>query len=191
MITITTAERDEAWAASRHWFLKLLLGILFLVFGFIIFGYDDRSLKLLSIFVGVSFLLTALSWFLIAIVVEELRWLWIVAGLIGAGAGVAALVYPDETLKVLSLFLGWFLFLGGIVQFIGAVTAHRDREGWWTGVIVGVLFVGLGAWAVADADHSLAILTTLVGIYCVVKGVYEIVVALYLRRVKHELAHGF
>ena len=177
---ITTTEREETFAASRHWFLKLLVGVLFLVLGFVVLGYDDRSLTVLSIFVGVSFLMTGLSWFLIAVLVDELKGFWIVAGLLASGAGIAVFVYPDETLKVISLFLGWFLLLGGIVHFLIAVT-NRDREGWWLGVVFGIVQFGLGAWAVGETERSLALLMTLVGVYCVIKGIYEMIVALQLR----------
>lgn len=186
MTAITTAEREEAPAGARQWFLRLLLGILFLILGFVVLGYDDRSLTVVSIIFGVSFVMTGLSWLLIAGRVDELRGFWIVAGLLALGAGVAAFVYPDETLKTLSLFLGWFLLLGGIVQFLTAVT-DRDREGWWLGVAFGVVQLGLGAWAVGETDRSLVLLTTLVGVYCVLKGIYELVLALRLRRRTHAL----
>ena len=186
MLMITVEEREQAFAAARRWGLKLLVGILFLVLGFVVLGYDDRSLTVLSIFIGVSFLMTGLSWFLVAAEVDELKGFWIVGGLVAVGAGIAAFAYPGETLKVLSLFLGWFLLLAGIIQFLVAVT-NRDREGWWLGVLVGIVLFGLGAWAVGETDRSLTLLTTLVGVYCIIKGIYEMIVALQLRRLKHEL----
>jgi hypothetical protein len=52
-------ERQALLAEARHWWLRLLWGVLFLVLGFVIFGYDADSLTVLSIFIGVSFLLSS------------------------------------------------------------------------------------------------------------------------------------
>jgi uncharacterized membrane protein HdeD (DUF308 family) len=160
--------------------------VLFLVFGFIVFGYDERSVAVLSIFIGVSFALTGLSWLLIAALVEEVRVFFLVIGLLALGGSIAAFVWPDETLKILSLMLGWFLLLGGIAQFALAVM-QRDREGWWLGVVFGVLQFGLGAWALGETERSVVLFATLIGIYCVVKGVFELIAGFELRRVKHRL----
>jgi uncharacterized membrane protein HdeD (DUF308 family) len=189
MVVLTTLEREEALAMTRQWGLRLIVGILFLILGFVVLGYDDRSLTVLSIFIGVSFLMTGLSWFLVAGLVDELRGFWVVGGLLAVGGGIAAFAYPDETLKILSLFLGWFLLLAGFIQFIAAVT-NRDRDGWWLGLVVGIVLFGLGAWAVGETDRSIVLLTTLVGVYCIIKGMYDVIVALQFRRLKRELLRG-
>jgi uncharacterized membrane protein HdeD (DUF308 family) len=186
VIATTAAEREALRDVSRRWYLRILVGVLFLVFGFIVFGYDERSVAVLSIFIGVSFALTGLSWLLIAALVEEVRVFFLVIGLLALGGSIAAFVWPDETLKILSLMLGWFLLLGGIAQFALAVM-QRDREGWWLGVVFGVLQFGLGAWALGETERSVVLFATLVGIYCVVKGVFELIAGFELRRLKHRL----
>jgi uncharacterized membrane protein HdeD (DUF308 family) len=185
-VELSSSERDALLASARHWWLHLFGAALFLILGFIILGYDAQSLTVLSIFFGVSFLLSSLTWFLAASVADEGRWFWIIGGVLGLVAAIVAFAYPDETVRVLSLLLGWFLLLAGLVQFIGAL-AHRDRELWWISLVFGILLFGLGAWAVGDSDRSLALLATIVGVYCVLKGVLDAVIALRLRRLKHEL----
>ena len=185
-VDYSAAERELILAESRHWFIRVLWGVLFLILGFIILGYDTQSLTVLSIFIGVSFLLSSLTWFLAAAVAVEGRGFWIVGGVLGLAAAIVAFAYPDETLRVLSLLLGWFLLLGGLLQLVGALT-HRDRELWWIGLIFGIVLFGLGAWAVGETDRSLALLATIVGVYCLLKGVLEVVVALRVRSLKHQL----
>jgi uncharacterized membrane protein HdeD (DUF308 family) len=178
-------ERDFTLATARLWGVTFAIGVLFLILGFVILGYDERSLTVLSIFIGISFLMTSMTWFLLAAVVDELKWFWVVSALLAFGGAIVAFAYPDETLKVLSLILGWFLLLTGIVQFIVALT-NRDREGWWLNLLVGIILFGLGAWAVGETDRSLVLLTTIVGVYCVLKGILEIMLALSQRRLKRE-----
>jgi uncharacterized membrane protein HdeD (DUF308 family) len=186
LVEFTDPEREAILVAARRWWLHLFGSVLFLILGFIILGYDSDSLTVLSIFFGVSFLLSSLTWFLAASVADEGRWFWIIGGLLGFVAAIVAFAYPDETIRVLSLLLGWFLLLAGLVQLIGAL-AHRDRELWWVSLIFGIILFGLGAWAVGETDRSVALLTTIVGIFCVLKGVMDAVVALRLRRLKHAL----
>lgn len=188
MITVelSGSERDALLAEARGWGLRLFWAVLFLILGFIILGYDAQSATVLSIFFGVSFLLSSVTWFLTAAVATEGRGFWVVGGVLGLVAAIVAFAYPDETLRVLSLLLGWFLLLGGLVQLVGALT-HRDRELWWISLVFGIVLFGLGAWAVGETDRSLALLATIVGVYCVLKGVLEALVALRLRRLKHEL----
>jgi uncharacterized membrane protein HdeD (DUF308 family) len=178
-------ERDFTLATARLWGVTFAIGVLFLILGFVILGYDDRSLTVLSIFIGISFLMTSMTWFLLAAVVDELKWFWVVSALLAFGGAIVAFAYPDETLKVLSLILGWFLLLTGIVQFQVALT-NRDREGWWLNLLAGIILFGLGAWAVGETDRSLVLLTTIVGVYCVLKGILEILLALSQRRLKRE-----
>ena len=186
IVEYSDPEREAILSEARHWWLRLSWGVLFLVLGFVIFGYDADSLTVLSIFIGVSFLLSSLTWFLMATVAVEGRGFWLVGGILGLAAAIVAFAYPDETLRVLSLMLGWFLLLAGLVQFVGAL-AHRDRELWWISLIFGIVVFGLGAWAVGETDRSLALLATIVGIYCVLKGVLEAVAAMRLRSLKRHL----
>jgi uncharacterized membrane protein HdeD (DUF308 family) len=187
IVEYTASEREALLASARHWWLHLFGAVLFLILGFIVLGYDSDSLTVMSIFFGISFLLSSLTWFLAASVADEGRWFWIIGGLLGLAAAIVAFAYPDETIRVLSLLLGWFLLLAGLVQLVGAI-AHRDRELWWISLIFGIVLFGLGAWAVGDSDRSVALLATIVGIFCVLKGVLDAVVALRLRRLKHELS---
>jgi uncharacterized membrane protein HdeD (DUF308 family) len=186
VVSVSVSEREVLLAEARLWWFRLLLGVLFLILGFVILGYDTRSLTVLSIFLGVSFLLSSLTWFAVASVADEFKGVWITGGVLGLVCGILAFAYPDETLRVLSLLLGWFLLLGGLVHTIGAL-ANRDREAWWMGLASGIIMFGLGAWAVRETDRSVILLVTIVGVYCVLKGVLELVVGIRLRRLKGTL----
>ncbi len=134
-----------------------------------------------------TFCLTALPFFVMAAAVDQSGWVWIVLGLIALGAGIAAFVYSDETLRVLGLMLGWFLLFVGIIDVILALT-NRDLEWWWLRLIRGAVFFGLGAWAAGEPDRSVLLIVTIVGIYCLLKGIVEIVLAFELRSARKHLA---
>jgi uncharacterized membrane protein HdeD (DUF308 family) len=186
VVVVSVPDREALLASARQWWLRILAGVLFLILGFVILGYDTRSLVVLSVFLGVSFLLSALTWFLVASVADEFRGVWIAGGVLGLACGILAFAYPDETLRVLSLLLGWFLLLGGLVHTIGALM-NRDRELWWMSLVFGIILFGLGAWSVGETDRSVIVLATIVGVYCVLKGILELVAGVRMHRLKREL----
>lgn len=172
---------QEAQAVSRLWGVNLVVGILYLILGFIVLSFDTTSLTVVSILIGVSFIFTGLAWFFLAAVVPELRWFWVIGGVLAIVAGVIAIAYPDETLRILSLIVGWFLLIAGILDVVLALT-NRDREYWWMTLIAGAVMFGLGAWAVREPNRSIVLLLAIVGVYCIIRGVSEIVQALQLRK---------
>lgn len=180
------ADRQALLDSVRLWGLHLCVGILFLILGFVILGYDTQSITVVSILIGVAFLLTGFSWIAIGLLVEEMRWWFLVGGLLAVIAGIIAFIHPDSTLRVLGLIVGWFLLIAGILDVIVSLT-NRDRDLWWLGMIAGFVMFGLGAWAVNEKDNSIAIILTIVGIYCLIRGVGGIVTSFQMRRIKKEL----
>jgi uncharacterized membrane protein HdeD (DUF308 family) len=179
-------DRKDAAAASRLWGVVLLGGILFLILGFIILSYNATSLTTVSILIGVSFVFTGINWLFISRVEPELRGWFVVGGILALIAGIIAFVYPDETLRVLSLILGWFLLVVGLLDIVVALT-NRNRDLWWLRLITGIVMFGLGAWAVREDNRSILLLVTITGVYCLLRGIVDIIVAFALRSVKKEL----
>jgi uncharacterized membrane protein HdeD (DUF308 family) len=173
-------DRGQGEAEARRWWVPLVSGILLLVLGFVVLSYSAQSLVVLSIFIGVSFVLTGFSWLALATVVDELRWFWIVGGILALCAGTVAFVYPGETLRVLALVIGWFLLVAGILDIVNSLL-HRHVEGWWLGLAQGIVMLGLGAWAAGEDDRSVILLVTIVGVFCLLRGINDIVVAFRLK----------
>lgn len=179
-------DREMLAETSKMWWLLLVSGVLFLILGFVVLSYDTTSLAVTSILFGLAFIMGGLSMFALAAVAQSWRWLWIVGGIVGVGAGIVAFAYPEETLFVLGLLLGWFLLVSGVVNVVFSLT-NRDVDGWWLGLIVGAIEIGLGAWAVGEPDRSVLLLITIVGIFCVIRGIVDIVRAFRLRSIHKEL----
>jgi uncharacterized membrane protein HdeD (DUF308 family) len=181
-------DRQMALAVSRLWGVQLFFGILFLILAFVILSYDADSLATVSILIGVSFCFTGVTWIAVgALRDDEMRWWFVAGGVLGLIAGIVAFAYPGETLKVLGLILGWFLLVTGILDVIVALT-NRDRDLWWLGLLTGIVMFGLGAWAVREDERSVILLVTIVGVFCLFRGIAMIVDAFRLRTLKRETA---
>jgi uncharacterized membrane protein HdeD (DUF308 family) len=118
-----------------------------------------------------------------------MRWWYLIGGALGVIAGIISFAYPDETLTVLGLLLGWFLLVAGVVDVIVALM-NRHTEHWWLTLIQGLIMFVLGVWAAGEDDRSVFLLLTLTGIFCVIRGIGEIIAAFALRKVKQELQAG-
>ncbi len=177
--------RDMVQAVSRVWWLYLITGILLLVLGFVVLSYDAESLATTSILIGVSFLVAGMGWLATGVTTDEGRWWVIGGGILGLVAGIIAFVYPGETLLVLGLLTGWYLLVVGIVEVVQSFL-HRDRDMWWLGLVTGVVMFGLGAWAVRDDDRSVLLLVTIVGVFCLLRGIRDVVAAFALRQAGRE-----
>jgi len=171
---------------SRTWWLFLIIGIFWILFGLFVLSYKVGSLLALAVFIGLTFLFTGVSQVITAFRVDSWRWLWILGGILSLIAGIITLAWPNRTLLVLSVLLSWFLVIKGIVDVIDAL-AHTGRDWWWVGLLLGVLEFVLGIWAAGYAGRSLFVFVNLVGIYALFHGFAEIFAAFALRRVGHEI----
>jgi uncharacterized membrane protein HdeD (DUF308 family) len=178
--------RDAVRGLAGGWWLFLILGILWILFGMFVLSYNVGSLLALAVFAGVTFIGTGITQILGAGRAESWRWLYLVGGVLSILAGIIAFVWPGKTLLVLSEILAWFLVFKGIVDVVGAL-ASIGRAWWWVTLIVGILELLLGIWAAGYPGRSLFVFVNLVGIYAMFYGFGEIFAAFDLRRLDHAL----
>jgi uncharacterized membrane protein HdeD (DUF308 family) len=179
--------RDAIRGLARSWWLFLILGVLWILFGMFVLSYNVGSLLALAIFAGVTFIMTGINQLLSFGRVEGgWRWLFLVGGALSIIAGIIAFVWPGRTLLVISVVLAWFLVFKGIVDIVAAFTNH-GRPWWWVTLILGILELLLGIWAVGYPGRSLIVFVNLVGIYAVFYGFTEVFAAFDLRGLGHRL----
>jgi uncharacterized membrane protein HdeD (DUF308 family) len=181
------ASRDALRGVTGVWWLFLILGILWILFGMFVLSYNAGSLLALAIFAGVTFVFTGVNQILSFGRAEGgWRWLYIVGGAISIIAGILAFAWPGRTLLVLSVVLAWFLVFKGIIDIVAAFTNH-GRPYWWVTLILGILELLLGIWAVGYPGRSLFVFVNLVGIYAIFYGFTEVFAAFDLRGLGRRL----
>jgi uncharacterized membrane protein HdeD (DUF308 family) len=172
--------REVAGQLARSWWLFLILGVLWILFGMFVLSYNVGSLLALAAFVAATFIATGITQLLAAGRVDSWRWLFLIGGIVSILAGIVAIVWPGRTLLVLSLLIAWFLVFKGIVDVVSAL-ANTHRDWWWVGLLLGVAEFLLGIWAVGYPGRSLFVFVNLVGIYALFLGFSEIFAAFALR----------
>ncbi len=179
--------RDAIRGVTRAWWLFLILGILWILFGMFVLSYNVGSLLALAIFAGITFIMTGINQILTSGRAEGgWRWLYIIGGALSVIAGIIAFVWPGQTLLVISVVLAWFLVFKGIIDIVAAFSNH-GRPYWWVTLILGILELLLGIWAAGYPGRSLIVFVNLVGIYAIFYGVTELFAAFELRGLGRRL----
>jgi uncharacterized membrane protein HdeD (DUF308 family) len=175
--TVRAGVRD----LSAVWWWFLTLGVLWTWFGMFVLSYRVGSLAAVAAFVGVAFLFGGVTQLAVAARVQDWRWLFIVAGILGVAAGILTFVWPGITLYVVAILVAWYLIAFGTIHLVSALAGPKLSY-WWTQLLLGVAELVLGVWAVRSWQRSLVTLVTLVGVWAIFHGVSEIFAAFTLRQ---------
>ena len=108
----------------------------------------------------------------------ELSWKWLVVqGVLGILFGLAAVVFPIETLSAFVLLWGLWALLDGFVSLGEAFARGRSRGTRLLFALLGVVAVAAGAFAVLRPFDTVQALTWVLGVWLLVRGVGELVAA--------------
>ena len=100
------------------------------------------------------------------------------AGILTFGLGVVMLVWPKQTVLVVSWLLGVYLIIAGVSQIVQSFTGDRSGGVRALLAIGGILSLALGLFAFRSAAHSVAVLVLLIGIAWLMSGIGTLVTAI-------------
>jgi uncharacterized membrane protein HdeD (DUF308 family) len=179
-------EIDEAEQVAKDWWLFLFAGIVSLVFGALILSVD-WSLDGLAAFIGTLFIVHGAAIVVTRPLDGGVRSTNIVAGLASIVAGIVLLAWPDRGLYTLAVFFGAWLVALGVLHIVGAFV-NRHAPYWWLVLVLGLLEIPIGIWALRRPGLSLAVIITLAGAWTVATGVWQILIAFEVRSVAKRLS---
>ena len=108
------------------------------------------------------------------------HWGWVLFyGIITVAAGIAAIAWPGETLIVVAVLFGIQLIFSGVFRLVAALSVGEVSAGTrvlW--VLLGILSVIIGLWAIRHVVITLLALVVFLGIYWIVSGVIDIFAAI-------------
>jgi uncharacterized membrane protein HdeD (DUF308 family) len=110
--------------------------------------------------------------------VEEVSrsWGWVFFfGLLTLVIGVLVMVWPDATLKVMVILFGIQFLITGVFRFVKAFGAGEQHRVW--AILLGLLSVGVGIVVLRNLIETLVVIAVIIGIYWVISGVAEFVLA--------------
>jgi uncharacterized membrane protein HdeD (DUF308 family) len=179
-------EVDEAEEVAKSWWLFLIAGVTSLVFGALILAID-WTVDELAAFVGVLFIIQGAAFLITKPLDGGTRSTNVIAGLLGIGAGIALLVWPGRGLYVLAVFVGIWVITSGLLHIVGAFV-NRHAPHWWLVLILGLIEVPIGIWAMRRPGLTLAVIVTLAGVWAIVTGIWQILIAFEVRSLPRRLS---
>jgi uncharacterized membrane protein HdeD (DUF308 family) len=108
------------------------------------------------------------------------RWWYVLAGVVGVIAGLAAAFWPGVTVLVLVLWAGAWAVVTGVLEIAAAV--RGEGPGRWLTALAGALSIAAGLFILLWPGIGALALATVLGIYALVAGVSYFWAAWQVRR---------
>jgi uncharacterized membrane protein HdeD (DUF308 family) len=111
--------------------LMFITGVVSLVLGFFCFRDKLESILLLALWIGISWVFRGLTLLAAALSFDHLpgRGWQVLAGVIIVIGGGVLIIYPMDSIQILTLVAGWWLIVIGIIDVIDALQVrHRTKQ---------------------------------------------------------------
>jgi len=103
-------------------------------------------------------------------------WGWaMLFGLFTLIIGILVMVWPEGTLRVLTVLFGLELILVGVFRLIRAFSADEQHKVW--SVILGILAIFIGVLVLRNIWSTVAVLAVVLGVYWIIAGIIDFVIA--------------
>lgn len=166
---------------SKYWWVLLVTGSLWSLFGLIVFRFDYTTVSALSILLGTVCIAGSVLALMNAFQFHGWGRTWriIFAVLLGI-VGCVAYVHPGNTFAALAAVFAFYLLLRGVFEIVMSIAAHGAPL-WWVTLISGIVQVLLAFWAAGDFGHKAFLLVVWVGASALAHGIAEIVTAFRIK----------
>ena len=169
---------------AKEWWLLAVLGLVSLVCGVLAIVYPDVTLLAVGIIFGFYLLMAGVFELVDAIVGDPAsRALSAIVGIVALLAGLICLRRPGDSLLAIIVVLGAYLIVTGVVRLVRAFASVEHRG--WT-LLSAVVDLILGILILSWPDESLVTLAVLFGISLIFRGVFALVAAFQLRRLRKD-----
>jgi uncharacterized membrane protein HdeD (DUF308 family) len=177
---------------AGSWQTALVLGVLTLILGLIVALHPSTSVDVIAVLLGVLMILSGIFHLIRVFDPKEAHRVWLgIAGLLFIVIGVILIRHLHLTRSVIGLIIGITWIVQGLAALIGGISGGvREGRAWW--IIFGVASIIAGIAVTVAPASSLTVLATLLGIWFMVMGVFEIIGGLLLRHAIRttELTHA-
>lgn len=167
---------------GRFWWVLLVVGIAWIIVGFVVLRFDTATIDVVSILFGILILLSAAAEIFRAVITPNGWRVWhILFAILLVIAAVIAFINPGGTFVSLALVVGFYFVFVGTFDIISSLFSIGSSPAWGLQLVSGVLQLLLGFIASSSLSASVLILVTYVSISALFRGVAEIAAAFTAR----------
>jgi uncharacterized membrane protein HdeD (DUF308 family) len=178
--------KDAVGEVARVWWVVLVVGIIFLVFGVVMLFDVAAGATAIAIIVGAFLIFDGLVEIISGGRRGGSRGWAIVLGLVLIVAGIVVTVWPGVTFVVIAVIWGIALLVGGIARAVSGVVLRGYGWGWL--VVLGVIEAIVGIVMLAWPHQTAHVILYLIGIYAIFAGILQILLSFQLKKAPERLA---
>lgn len=174
--------------AIKHWYLLLVLGIIFIVVGVWAMITPATTFLSLSILFSLTFFVTGVLEIIFSVSHRKRlnAWGWsLTAGILDSLIGLILILNPEISALTLSLFVGFVVLYRSIMDIAWSIELKKYRTSNWgwllTTGILGAIFSFILLWNPLFAGLTVTIFT---GIALITIGIFHIHFSIVLKRLK-------
>lgn len=173
--------------AVKHWYIPLLVGLLFIGLSILVFISPLSSLLMLSIYFALSFLLGGISEVFFSISNRRTlsNWGWSLAfGVITFLVGLSLLMHPALSVSVLAFYIGFLLLFRSVSSISFALDLKKyGSKNWTTLLLFGILGAVASFFLIWNPVFAGLSVVILIAISLLFAGLFSIFLAVQLRRI--------
>lgn len=169
----------------RSWWVLLLRGVAAIVFGVLTWMQPAASAAALVLIFGAYVFVDGVLGVYSAIKSRnESRHWWVVLlwGLAGVVFGVLTAINPAITALVLTVYIGVWALITGVVEIVAALRLRKEIEGEWLLVLGGLISVLFGAFVLAQPGAGMMAMLWVIATYAVIFGVLMVLLAFKVKK---------
>jgi uncharacterized membrane protein HdeD (DUF308 family) len=114
---------------------------------------------------------------------DRSAWMLMLRGAVAIVFGLLAIAWPDLTLLLLVAMFAVYALLGGVVSIVAAFQIRRAESKWWLPLLLGVVSVVAGIYALVAPAVTALVLVLVMGANAIITGALDIAIAVRLRKV--------
>ncbi|HEY3722543.1 MAG TPA: DUF308 domain-containing protein [Acidimicrobiia bacterium] len=177
---------EAAGEVARVWWVVLVIGIIFTVFGFVMLFNVAAGATAIAIIVGAFLIFDGLVEMVSGGRRGGSRAWAVVLGILVVIGGIVVISWPGVTFLAIAVIWGITLLVGGIARVVAAAMLRGYGWGWL--VVLGVVEAILGILMLAWPDVTAYVILLLIGIYSIIAGLLQILLSFQLKKAPERLA---
>jgi uncharacterized membrane protein HdeD (DUF308 family) len=180
---------DSAPWRLHSWKASFLMGLATLILGVIVAFRPSGSLVVISVLIGILMIFSGVFHIIAAIDAPEHHRAWpAIAGVLFIVGGIVLMRHLQYSLALIGLFVGFSWVIQGVSSLVGGITRRAGRSGW--SVFFGIVSLIAGIVVISVPVATIVFLTTFLGIWFAVIGVFEMIDAFMSRHTWDRTASG-
>jgi uncharacterized membrane protein HdeD (DUF308 family) len=169
---------------SRYWWMTLLRGLFWIVFGIVILASPGISLLTLTLALGIVMFVDGIINVVNAFSGRKEHddwWVLLLVGLAGIGVGVLTFYNPAVTALAVVFYVAIWAVATGLLEIVAAVRLRKQIQGEVWLALAGIASVVFGVLLVARPGAGALTLLWLIAVYAIAFGVMLLLLAFKVR----------